>query len=130
MAEPKRLTTGGRYSGVRVEYVKRRRILYLSGWYDDCAGIEGQEFSLAEFFKALGIDKKACDKTFVEMEAQADEHSNGLHPGRGADGKSGGGGQEDPGAGGDDQRGCGPAPGDGSSSYQSADAADASSYRS
>lgn len=51
-------------SGVSIEYTKSRRVLYISGWYDSVVGIEGKEYTLAEFFQKLGISKKDCNKAF------------------------------------------------------------------
>jgi len=42
-------------SGIVVEYVRRRRVLGLYGWYDNFVGIEGDEIALGDFLKRLGI---------------------------------------------------------------------------
>ena len=57
-----KIDIGGRNSGISVSYLKSRRILYISGYYDSMIGIEGAEMSLGEFLKALGISLKDCEK--------------------------------------------------------------------
>ena len=57
------LPEGAESSGIQIEYVKSRDVLYISGWYDDCirgeiVGIEGTEISFSEFCDRLGIDLK------------------------------------------------------------------------
>lgn len=44
-------------SGVKIEYVKSRKMLYIFGWYDGC-GIKPVQYSLEEFCELLGIEKK------------------------------------------------------------------------
>ncbi len=45
-------------SGILIEYIKSRDVLYISGWYDNCAGIEGTEIKFKDFCERLGINKK------------------------------------------------------------------------
>ena len=47
-----------RHSGIQIEYTKSRDVLYISGWYDSCVGIQGEEISFKEFCDKLGIDLK------------------------------------------------------------------------
>ena len=60
MGKPKELilpeTIGYRSSGIQIEYIKSRDALYISGFYDNCAGIEGTEISFKDFCDRLGID--------------------------------------------------------------------------
>lgn len=51
-------------SGIDVNYVKSRKMVYISGWYDGIVGIEGGEFTLQEFFNKLGITEKDCREAF------------------------------------------------------------------
>lgn len=44
-------------SGVKIEYVKSRKMLYIYGWYDGF-GIEPVQYTLDEFCKQLGIKKE------------------------------------------------------------------------
>lgn len=43
-------------SGIQIEYIKSRDVLYISGYYDHFVGIEGTEISFKEFCDRLGID--------------------------------------------------------------------------
>jgi hypothetical protein len=54
------------HSGIDVTFVRSRGKLYISGWYDSFVGIEGEELSLSEFFKRVGITLKDCEKAFRE----------------------------------------------------------------
>ena len=45
-----------RSSGITIEYVKSRDVLYISGWYDHFVGIESTEISFKDFCDSLGID--------------------------------------------------------------------------
>jgi len=58
MAKAKTILTGDVAAGVEIEYVKSRKTFYVSGWYDTCAGIGGEEIPLAEFCKRLGITRR------------------------------------------------------------------------
>lgn len=62
MAEPKGITIGTERSGIKVEFIRRRQVLNLFGWYDHFVGIEGDEIPLGEFLAKLGIDLKMCRK--------------------------------------------------------------------
>ena len=44
-------------SGIDVTYTRSSGKLYLSGWYDDMVGIEGEELSLLDFLKRIGVRK-------------------------------------------------------------------------
>jgi hypothetical protein len=66
---PKTLYISEGYSnstGIRVTYTKSRRAVYISGWYDSFVGIDGKEFTLKEFFSALGVTQRDCDSAFKE----------------------------------------------------------------
>ena len=43
-------------SGVKIEYVKSRKMLYIYGWYDGY-GIGGVQYTLDEFCEQLGIKR-------------------------------------------------------------------------
>jgi len=49
---------GFQTSGIQIEYTKSRDVLYISGYFDNCVGIEGTEISFTEFCNRLGIDLK------------------------------------------------------------------------
>jgi len=55
MGKPRNITIGGRYEGIAIEYVKSRKVIRISGWFDTWAGIPGAEIPLAEFCERLGI---------------------------------------------------------------------------
>lgn len=44
--------------GIEIRYVKSRRMLEVSGWYDHVAGIEGGPIDLADFFDMLEISER------------------------------------------------------------------------
>lgn len=58
---------GGGSSGISITWTPSASRLDISGYFDDFVGIEGGSFTLAEFFKELGITKKDIDKAFKEM---------------------------------------------------------------
>jgi len=49
---------GYQTSGIQIEYIKSRDVLYISGFYDNCVGIEGTEIKFKDFCDRLGIDIK------------------------------------------------------------------------
>lgn len=53
-------------SGIAIAWTRTSQKISVSGWYDSCVGIEGQDFSLREFLDALGITKRDCEKSFKE----------------------------------------------------------------
>lgn len=55
MADPKRIILGSDHSGIGIEFIKRRKVIAVWGWYDTFVGISGQEIPLSEFFEKLGI---------------------------------------------------------------------------
>lgn len=57
---------GGDRSGVNVTWVKTRQRLDIGGWYNSRVGIEGGSMTLREFFAAMGITAKDCEKAFRE----------------------------------------------------------------
>jgi len=46
---------GFQTSGIQIEYIKSRDVLYISGFYDSFVGIEGTEISFNDFCDKLGI---------------------------------------------------------------------------
>lgn len=57
----------GDRSGIEVGYIKSRRHIYISGWYDSCVGIESMDYPIAEFLAELGITVKDMDKIKGDM---------------------------------------------------------------
>jgi hypothetical protein len=54
-------------NGIDITWTRsREKQLYISGWYDSCVGIEGEELSLRYFFNELGITEKDCQKAFAD----------------------------------------------------------------
>ncbi len=47
---------GYQSSGIQIEYIKNRDVLYISGYYDNCVGIQGTEINVKEFCNRLGIN--------------------------------------------------------------------------
>ena len=62
------IVTYGNASGIEVHYIKRRKVLIISGWYDHFVGIEPTELTLAQFFEMLGITEKDCRLAFQKRE--------------------------------------------------------------
>lgn len=57
-------------SGIQIEYTPSRNRLYISGFYDSCVGIEGEGFSLVDFFKELEIPVKNIKKALKQLEEE------------------------------------------------------------
>lgn len=55
-----RIDVGSAASGITVEYIKRRRAIYLHGHYDHFVGIEGVEIALGDFLRQLGVTLPDC----------------------------------------------------------------------
>lgn len=49
-------------SGICIDYIKSRKRIYISGWYDSCVGIQGDSLELKDFFLKLGITENDCKK--------------------------------------------------------------------
>lgn len=64
---PKTLNLGNNNSGITVTWTPSASRLDISGYFDEFVGIEGESFTLAEFFKELGITEKDIRKAFKEM---------------------------------------------------------------
>lgn len=54
-------------AGIDIQFNKKQSTIYISGWYDSCVGIEGEELSLKEFFEKCGITQKDCEKAFKDQ---------------------------------------------------------------
>lgn len=59
---------GSERAGIGVSYYTKGRCLSFSGWYDSMVGIEGDDFTLAEFFDALQITPEDCAEAFRMIE--------------------------------------------------------------
>lgn len=55
-------------AGVDVTYRRTKRILSVGGWYDGCAGIEGEDITLGDFLHQFGITAEDCDKALALAE--------------------------------------------------------------
>lgn len=55
-----------RRSGVDITWTPTANRISVGGWYDSCVGIEGEAFTLREFFDRLGITEAHCRKVFRE----------------------------------------------------------------
>lgn len=60
--KPKNIIFNHGTSGLGIEYIKRRKMLIIFGWYDSCVGISPVAIPLDEFIAKLGIDslKRKC----------------------------------------------------------------------
>jgi len=54
--EPKSLTIGESNDGISIEYVKSRKVLRFSHYWDKYVGSESTEIPFKEFCSKLGID--------------------------------------------------------------------------
>ena len=59
MGKPARIELGNSSSGICIEYIKSRNVLWIWGWYDGMVGIQGTEIPLDEFCQRLGIRQGA-----------------------------------------------------------------------
>lgn len=64
---PKTITLGNDNSGIDITWTPSASRLDISGYFDEFVGIEGGSFTLAEFFKELGITEKDARKAFKEV---------------------------------------------------------------
>lgn len=53
---PERKPNDFRTSGIQIEYIKSRDVLYISGYYDECVGIQETEITFKDFCDRLGIN--------------------------------------------------------------------------
>ena len=52
------LPPDAKHSGISITWTPSANRLDIFGWYDSCVGIEGQSFTLAEFFAQIGISER------------------------------------------------------------------------
>ncbi len=50
---------GPQNSGISITYIKSRKVLQISGWFDAIYGIESTEISFQDFCEKLGIKEAA-----------------------------------------------------------------------
>lgn len=60
----------GDRSGISITFTKKTGNLDISGWYDTFVGIEGESIHLKEFFTALGVTKKDCERAFHDIKTE------------------------------------------------------------
>ena len=56
-------------SGIEVTYVKSRRVVNVTGWYDSMVGLvpdEGQNVPLGDFLRGLGVTLADCKRALAE----------------------------------------------------------------
>lgn len=58
-----------RCSGIDITWTPSAQRLDFGGWYDSFVGIEGESFTLLEFFNAMGITEKDCKKAWAALAA-------------------------------------------------------------
>ncbi len=73
---PKTIFLGNESNGISVTWTPSARRIDIHGWFDNIVGIEGRSFTLAEFFRELGITEKDVIKAFKE--GQNDEVLQGT----------------------------------------------------
>jgi len=59
-----------KHSGISVTYTKSRNGIDISAFYDSFVGIEGESFTLSEFFELLGISPAKVRAALKIMEAR------------------------------------------------------------
>jgi len=64
---PKTITIGTDHDGIAVTWTPSARRIEIHGWFDNIVGIEGRSFTLAEFFRELGITEKDIKKALREV---------------------------------------------------------------
>jgi DNA-binding transcriptional regulator PaaX len=64
---PRTIKLGNDNTGITITWTPSASRLDISGYFDDFVGIEGGSFTLAEFFKELGITEKDVRKAFKEV---------------------------------------------------------------
>lgn len=42
-------------SGIQIQYIKSRKVLFITGWFDHCVGIGGVEIPIDKFCELLGL---------------------------------------------------------------------------
>jgi hypothetical protein len=55
---PRTIKLGNDNTGITITWTPSASRLDISGYFDDFVGIEGGSFTLAEFFKEMGITEK------------------------------------------------------------------------
>jgi predicted transcriptional regulator len=63
----KTITLGTENSGITVTWTPSASRLDISGYFDEFVGIEGGSFTLAGFFRELGITEKDVRKALKEV---------------------------------------------------------------
>jgi predicted transcriptional regulator len=64
---PKTLNLGNDNSGITITWTPSASRLDISGYFDEFVGIEGGSFTLAGFFRELGITEKDVRKALKEV---------------------------------------------------------------
>jgi hypothetical protein len=52
------------HEGIDVTWTPTAQRLDIGGWYDSCVGLPGESLTLREFFDALGITEKQCQRAW------------------------------------------------------------------
>lgn len=58
---------GTDHSGIDLEYRPKDQLISVIGHYDSFVGIEGESFTLKEFFDAMGITEQDCTNAFKQQ---------------------------------------------------------------
>jgi hypothetical protein len=64
---PRTIKLGNDNTGITITWTPSASRLDISGYFDEFVGIEGGSFTLAEFFKELGITEKDVKKALKEV---------------------------------------------------------------
>ena len=67
------LYLGNASAGIDMAYIKSRKVLCISGWFDHMVGVEGGEIPLSEFLTGLGITLKDCVKAMNKEASMTQE---------------------------------------------------------
>jgi hypothetical protein len=67
-------------SGIDITWTPSAQRLDFSGWYDSFVGIEGDSFTLLEFFNAMGITEKDCNRAWNTLRDRRNKRRNNDEP--------------------------------------------------
>jgi len=56
-------------TGIHISYSRRRGTVTVSGWYDHCVGIEGEELTLDEFLTRIGVTRRDLERLLASSKS-------------------------------------------------------------
>lgn len=58
---------GNNSSGICIQFRPKDQLISISGHYDSFVGIEGESFTLKQFFDVVGITEQDCINAFKQQ---------------------------------------------------------------